>query len=55
MRVEVELRGELTRGMSVVDWRGRYWQRPANCEVLLSVDAERFVREYVAAIERLPQ
>ena len=51
-RVEVELQGTLTRGMSVPDWKGR-WGKPMNCEVLLTVDVEPFVSEFVAAIARL--
>ena len=53
-RVEVETQGTLTRGMSVPDWKGK-WGRPANVEVLMTVDVERFVREYVAAIRQLPR
>ena len=52
-RVEVELQGTLTRGMSVADWKGR-WQKPMNCEVLMTVDISQFVAEFVAAIRRLP-
>jgi purine nucleosidase len=51
-RVEVELQGSLTRGMSVVDWHGR-WQKENNCELLITVDFEAFVREFVAAIREL--
>ena len=35
-RVEVELQGTLTRGMSVADWKGR-WGKPINCDVLMTV------------------
>jgi len=52
-RVEVELQGTLTRGMSVVDWKGR-WRKAVNCSVLMTVDAEGFVHEFVAAMRRLP-
>lgn len=52
-RVEVELQGTLTRGMSVADWKGR-WQKPMNCEVLMTVDIEPFVNEYVTAMRNLP-
>lgn len=52
-RVEVETKGELTRGMSVVDWRGN-WGRPNNCQVLMKVDFEQFVQEFVKAIGNLP-
>lgn len=50
--VDVETTGELTRGMTVADWRGR-WKRPANAEVATEVDAPRFIASYLAAIERL--
>ena len=50
---EVELQGTLTRGMSVADWKGR-WQKPMNCEVLMTVDIEPFVNEYVTAMRNLP-
>ena len=52
-RVEVELQGTLTRGMSVPDWKGR-WQKPNNVEVLMTVDTKRFVEEYVSAMRQLP-
>ena len=51
-RVEVETQGTLTRGMSVADWKGK-WMKEKNCEVLMTVDAEQFVAEFVAAISRL--
>ena len=40
--VDVELRGELTRGMTVVDRRGRTPLGEENMQVALEVDAERF-------------
>ena len=40
--VDVELRGELTRGMTVVDRRGRTPLGEKNINVALEVDAERF-------------
>ena len=33
VRVEVETKGGLTRGMSVADWKGQ-WGKAANCVVL---------------------
>jgi len=44
LHVEVECEGTLTRGMAVADRRPRSAskQRPPNCRVALSVDAERF-------------
>ena len=40
--VDVELRGELTRGMTVVDRRGRTSLGEGNINVALEVDAELF-------------
>ena len=40
--VDIELRGELTRGMTVVDRRGRTPMGEENINVALEVDAERF-------------
>ena len=40
--MDVELRGELTRGMTVVDRRGRTPLGEENMKVALEVDAERF-------------
>ena len=40
--VDVELRGELTRGMTVVDRRGRIPMGEENINVALEVDVERF-------------
>ena len=40
--MDVELRGELTRGMTVVDRRGRTPLGEENINVALEVDAERF-------------
>ncbi len=38
--VAIETRGELTRGMTVIDQRTILERQPANCEVLTTVDAE---------------
>lgn len=54
-RVEIEVQGKLTRGMSVADWGGVKWKRPVNCSVLTKVDASKFVGHYVEAIGRLPR
>ena len=43
VRVEVETKGTLTRGMSVVDWKGQ-WGKASNCLVL---------REFLGA-QRVP-
>ena len=53
-RVEVELAGALTRGMSVADWNGK-WKKATNVEVIVQVDLDRFVSEFVAAVGRLPR
>src|SRR5438132_3962061 len=44
--VDVELAGKLTRGMTVVDWGG-LWGRPANADVAVRIDVERFLDELV--------
>jgi purine nucleosidase len=54
--VDVELAGPLTRGMTVVDWRG-LWGRPPNADVAVHIDADRFVNALVdrlAALARTP-
>lgn len=51
-RVEVETHGTLTRGMSVPDWKGK-WNKQMNCKVLMTVDVENFVSQFVAAIRHL--
>jgi inosine-uridine nucleoside N-ribohydrolase len=50
--VDVEISGELTRGMMVADWRG-LWKRGRNAEVALEVDAPRFLDAFFDAMERL--
>jgi purine nucleosidase len=40
--VMVELHGQHTRGQTVVDWRDRSG-RPANANIVLEVDHERFL------------
>jgi inosine-uridine nucleoside N-ribohydrolase len=47
--VDVETRGELTRGQTVADFRGG----PGRLGVALRVDAPRFRADYLAAVERL--
>lgn len=49
--VDVETRGELTAGQTVVDFRGRTG-RPANVDVGLDIDRERFVKMLFEAIRR---
>jgi purine nucleosidase len=50
--VDVEISGELTRGMTVADWRGQ-WNRGANADVAVEVDAPRFIGGFFDAMERL--
>jgi len=55
VRVEVETKGTLTRGMSVVDWKGQ-WGKASNCLVLKEiVDSDAFTQAFVDAIGRLPR
>ncbi|HXT08696.1 MAG TPA: nucleoside hydrolase [Roseiarcus sp.] len=49
--VDIETRGELTRGQTVADFRGL----PGRIGVALEVEAQRFRADYLAAIERLAQ
>mmetsp|Transcript_23533 Transcript_23533/g.49239 ORF Transcript_23533/g.49239 Transcript_23533/m.49239 type:complete len:384 (+) Transcript_23533:20-1171(+) len=54
VRVEVETRGEITRGMSIADWKGQ-WGKERNCTVLRRIrDRDEFYRVFVRAIARLP-
>jgi purine nucleosidase len=50
--VDVEIRGDLTYGMTIADWRGR-WKRAANVDVATEVNAPRFISEFLDAMERL--
>lgn len=52
--VDVELAGTLTRGQTVVDWRGM-WGREPNADIVVDTDPEEFFRraiERVAALAR---
>jgi purine nucleosidase len=49
LRVEVELDGRWTTGETVTDWR-RAWGKPANVDVAVEADTERFFERF---IERL--
>jgi purine nucleosidase len=49
--VDVETMGELTRGMTVADWRPNPSGAP-NAEVALEVEPERFLAAYAEAIAR---
>ena len=48
--VDVELKGELTRGMTVVDRRGRTPLGEVNMNVALEVDAERFKNQLMQSL-----
>lgn len=50
--VDIEIKGELTRGATVADWRG-IWRRSKQTEVAIEVDAEAFRTIYFNAIGRL--
>jgi purine nucleosidase len=50
--VDVELDGSLTRGMTVVDWRG-LWGRAPNADVAVLIDPGRFLGELVGRIAAL--
>lgn len=53
VRVDVETQGELTRGETVADWRGQ-WGRTPQTAVMVAVEAEAFIEEYVKRIATLP-
>lgn len=50
--VDVELRGTLTRGMTVADWDGE-WSRPYNAVVVTEVDADAVLERIVDGLSRL--
>ncbi|MFF3401972.1 nucleoside hydrolase [Streptomyces sp. NPDC002659] len=50
--VAVELRGQYTRGATVVDMH-RYLDRPVNARVAVTLEAELFWDRVIAAVERL--
>ena len=50
--VDVELQGSLTRGMTVVDWRGT-WGRPPNADIAVEIDAARFLDRLVERVAGL--
>lgn len=49
--VLIETTGTYTTGMTVVDWRGQFG-RPANTDVLLSIDAPRLVELFTERLSR---
>lgn len=50
--VRVELAGTLTAGETVTDWR-RTWGRPANLDVAIEADVERFFGRFIDRVGRL--
>jgi purine nucleosidase len=50
--VDVETSGELTRGMTVADWRPNATS-PPNADVALEVEADRFLADFLDAVVRL--
>jgi purine nucleosidase len=50
--VDIETSGRLTTGATIVDWHGQ-WGRLPNAEVAVSVDAERFCKNFFDAMARL--
>jgi purine nucleosidase len=50
--VDVELGGRLTTGETVTDWR-RVWGKPANVDVGVSADIDRFFDRFVERLGRL--
>ena len=54
-RVDIELTGTHTRGMTVTDRRARDPERPRNAQIALGADAEKVLSLIVdAAIDPLP-
>jgi inosine-uridine nucleoside N-ribohydrolase len=52
--IDVETEGELTRGMTVPDWRNQWADKTPQTTVLLDVDADEFRREFIQRIAKLP-
>jgi inosine-uridine nucleoside N-ribohydrolase len=52
--MDVETEGELTRGMTVPDWRNQWQDKTPQTTVLLDVDADEFRREFIQRIAKLP-
>jgi inosine-uridine nucleoside N-ribohydrolase len=54
--VDVETQGELTRGVTLADWRGHYKKKECyalNTTILWKVDQEKFKKEYLKRIQSL--
>jgi purine nucleosidase len=54
LTVDVELDGTLTAGETVTDWR-RVWGRPANVDIAVEADAERFLATFIERVGRLAE
>jgi inosine-uridine nucleoside N-ribohydrolase len=52
VRVDVELDGKHTRGMTVGDFRTWVDQSDANATVALKVDSERFITRWMETLSR---
>jgi purine nucleosidase len=52
LTVDIELRGTLTSGETVTDWR-RSWKRPPNLDVAVEGDAARFLDRFVERVGEL--
>jgi purine nucleosidase len=52
LRVEVELEGRWTTGQTVTDWRGA-WDTPANLDVAVDADIDRFFERFIERVGRL--
>ncbi len=49
--VKIDTESTLTRGQTVVDWRGRWGMEP-NVEICLEVDAARLADTFAASVAR---
>jgi purine nucleosidase len=50
--VEVELAGKWTTGETVTDWR-RSWEKPANVDVAVAADVDRFFTRFIERVGSL--
>lgn len=51
MDVRIEVKGELTRGMSVVD-RRTWGEKEPNLEVVVGIDRDRFVKDFIEILRK---
>jgi purine nucleosidase len=52
LTVQVELKGELTYGETVTDWR-RVWGRPPNLDIAVEADIETFFERFIERVGSL--